>query len=391
MRARYGSLGNVIRRTACALWLVAGCAQAGGGSELDDDTASSGGDVDAGARVDAQRPRGNDPVIGPVSGGKGDGGKDCNRVNIAFASPEPTVFILVDRSSSMFEQNFWDPLKAGVLEVVQKLEKEVRFGFSTYTGQAGGMCPDLSSLQQIDKNNYDAIKRAYDSVGKPTYKGETPTASAIEAVTKRLVDEQAGLGDVMMSPTVILLVTDGEPDFCDDPNVTCSRDAVVGAVQAAKKVGVSTFIFSIGGQVDRNHLADVANAGLGQQVVDRNNAVMYQCPMKRGSYGTSAGNAPYFEPDVNDQTALVKAIEGVVSSVRSCVFDLQGRLEIDLDAAEQGQIEIDGERVPFDATDGYRMNSATQLELLGKSCEKLRRPETRRIFIDFPCEAILFL
>lgn len=34
------------------------------------------------------------------------------------------------------------------------------------------------------------------------------------------------------------------------------------------------------------------------------------------------------------------------------------------------------------------MNNETQLELLGTGCERLKRPDTKRVFIDSPCEAI---
>ena len=41
--------------------------------------------------------------------------------------------------------------------------------------------------------------------------------------------------------------------------------------------------------------------------------------------------------------------------------------------------------------DGFRMNSETELELLGTACDELRQPEPKRVFIDFPCEAIELL
>jgi hypothetical protein len=37
------------------------------------------------------------------------------------------------------------------------------------------------------------------------------------------------------------------------------------------------------------------------------------------------------------------------------------------------------------------MNSETQLELLGSACARLRKPETQRVSIDFPCKAIELL
>ncbi len=306
----------------------------------------------------------------------------CNQVEIAFTSEAPTVFLLVDRSSSMFDQGFWEPLKAGVLTVVEQLDSDVRFGFTTYTGQQGGVCPELTPTGALAEDNFAAIRAAYDALGAPNYKGETPTALALEQVAMQLAADAAD------GPKYIMLVTDGEPDFCDDANVTCARDAVVAAVQAAYGRGIGTFIFSLGGDVDRSHLEDVANAGTGQPVEDRQNAVAQQCGTQRASYSGTHGSAAYFEPNV-DQQALVNALSTVIAGVRTCVFELQGRIEIDLLAADQGVVEIDGTRVPYGGPDGYRMNSATQLELVGASCERLRDPNSKRVLIDFPCEAVV--
>lgn len=317
---------------------------------------------------------------------------ECNQVSIDFAPKVPSVFILVDRSSSMFERSLWEPLKTGVLAVIDQLDSEIRFGFSSYTGERGNMCPQLTTIVPVDKNNYDAIEGAYNAIERPMFKGETPTAAALEEITKLLTetDDQPDSNEPL-GPKHILLVTDGEPDFCDDPNVTCSRDAVVAAVQNAFTLGVSTFIFSIGGEVERAHLGDVANAGVGLPVEDRQMAVMYQCPERRGSYSATSGNAPFFEPDVTNQQALVETLTSAIAGVRSCVFDLQGKVQIDLSMADQGLVTIDGAPVPYGTPDGFRMNSPTQLELLGGACANLRKPETLRISIDFPCKAIELL
>jgi len=321
-------------------------------------------------------------IAGAAPNSDGDG---CNQVELEFAPRVPSVFILVDRSSSMFDNGLWDPLKQGVLAVVAELEDAVRFGFSSYTGAQGMQCPELTAVAPLAEGNSAAIARAYDAVTKPQYKGETPTSLAVSEVARMLQSEP---GD---DPKYILLVTDGEPDFCDDGNLTCARDAVVAAAQSAYARGIGTLIFSIGGQVDRAHLADVANAGTGQPVADRQLAVQNQCPNSAATYAASSGSAAYFEPDVNDRGALVSALSGALATVRSCVFDLQGKLKIQLSLADQGVVELDGTRLAFDSPDGFRMNSETQLELLGSACDRLRQPETQRVFIDFPCRAIELL
>jgi hypothetical protein len=81
-------------------------------------------------------------------------------------------------------------------------------------------------------------------------------------------------------------------------------------------------------------------------------------------------------------------LASTIAGVRSCVFDLQGRVKIDLKLADTGDVQIDGVKVPFGGNDGYRLNSETQIELLGAACQRLRLPETKKVFIDFPCEAV---
>ena len=321
---------------------------------------------------------------GPVSGGTGQVSvTGCNQATIAFEAKVPAVFILVDRSSSMFERGLWDPLKRGVLSIVKQLEQEVQFGFAAYTGEAGGTCPELSGKRTTAFSNFDAIKAAYDAVVAPSYKGETPTSSALQQAAAGLSSLPEG------TPRFVVLVTDGEPDFCDDSNVVCARDAVVAAAQAAHAQGIGTLVFSVGGSVDRSHLQDVANAGSGQGVSDRQMSVFYQCNGGLGAYSGEAGSAPYYEPNVNDQTALASALSGAVASLRSCTFDLKGQVEINLSLADQGTVEIGGQRIPYGGDNGFRMNSSTQLELLGSACAQLRRPEPTTVGINFPCEAIV--
>jgi hypothetical protein len=373
-----------------ALWLLAACAS----------SSNDGGESSVGRGTDDGSPPpegGKDPSVRPGQGStdddqmRADAGApprttpdddECNELSIHFESRTPTVYILVDRSSSMFEKSFWVPLKNSVLEVVQKLEKEALFGFATYTGAAGGMCPDLSRVS-VASDNFAAIKAAYDAATMPTYKGETPTSLALDEVTKILEAEPND------GPKFILLVTDGEPDFCDDPNVTCSRDAVVSSAQAAFAEGIKTFIFSIGGMVDKLHLGDVANAGSGQPVADRQMMVQYQCPNSKAVYSPTSGTAPYYEPNINDQQALVSAFSKVVASARSCTFDLEGKVEIRLSEAASGIVKIDGKQLVFDDPNGFRMNSPTELEVLGTACEQLRSPDSLEVFIDFPCEAVV--
>jgi hypothetical protein len=357
------------------------CSASPGTQTAKGQTGDSANRADAGDRSDE-----DDALPDDVPPSTRDGSADgCNRVEIDFQPRTPNVFVLVDRSSSMFDQGFWEPLREGVLAVIERLDTTVSFGFTTYTGQEGGVCPDMSGVDTIALGNAEAISQAYRALGAPPYRGETPTGAAIAWVVERLAEAE------IEGPNFILLVTDGEPDFCDNPNPTCSRDAVVAEVQRAHAAGIGTFIFSIGGGVNASHLHDVANAGTGQPVSDHDMAVKYQCGTPRATYDTSDGDAPYFEPDVTNQDSLVTQLGTVVAGVKSCVFDLAGQVQINLQQAADGVVEIDGVRLAYDDADGWRMNSATQLELTGAACERLKQPDTRSVLIDFPCEAVVVL
>jgi hypothetical protein len=160
--------------------LAAGCAAA----EAPRLGAATSSQVDASVQAPAQlTPAETDsnPLPSQVSDA-GRNSDDCNKVEIDFAPRVPSVFILVDRSGSMFEHNYWSPLEDGVLAVIEQLEQEIRFGFSSYTGQQGMQCPQLSSVVPIADRNYAAIKQAYAAITKPQFKAETPTSLAISEV-----------------------------------------------------------------------------------------------------------------------------------------------------------------------------------------------------------------
>ena len=205
--------------------------------------------------------------VGPTFGDDAAKRVGCSQLAIGFESRTPTALIVVDRSSSQWDNkpnDTWEPMKAGILQVVQEVQNDIRVGMVTYTGQNGGVCPDLyPAMDQVkfDKNNYARISADINAVQQPSYKGETPTAVTLQqAVPVLLADPSPG-------DKVMLLVTDGDPDFCNDPDRVCSMDAVIGAVQDAYSKGVSTTVFGLKrAELSEQHLRDVANAGTGQPV-----------------------------------------------------------------------------------------------------------------------------
>lgn len=322
------------------------------------------------------------------SGGLTSGG--CQQFAINFEAQTPTVMVLVDRSGSMFDSNFWDPLKTAVLKVVEKTQSKVRYGLLTFTGIAGQQCPLVTGTNTFALGSYDAIKTAYDAASiKPGTKLETPTAAVIndKVIPDLLAFKEPG-------KKYILFVTDGEPDRCDDGDPVCARDDVVGAVQSAYAKDIGTFVFGLEANAALGqHLQDVANAGAGQAVKSPGDALANNClggdPSKaKGKYAATGGATKYFTPDPTDATALENALSAAVAGAQSCTFDLQGKIEVDLANASYGHVSIDGKEVPYDSTNGWQMNSATQLELVGDACALLKNA-TKGISFDFPCDIII--
>lgn len=350
----------------------------------------------------------------PDAGTESDAG-GCQQAEVNFEPKIPTVFLLVDRSGSMFraEPKPWEPLKTAVLDVVEDLESEIRFGFGAFTGEVGQMCPMFDRVN-ADLNNFSAIQTLYNGLQAPV-KGETPTMRVLAAVRETLT------ADTTDGPKYILFVTDGEPDYCGDGNPICPVDGVVYQLQELYAKGIQTFVFGI--QTSETAIPEAtlqawANAGAGQPVAELEREsdpippirIFNECyhggdmnaagwkedftssgramnePL--GVYGTTGGNAPVFKPNPADQTALAEQIRGVIKNVKSCTFDLQGQIEVNVERAGEGKVRINGADVPFNPTDGWRMLSPSQLQLEGAACKNWRDVGTN-IKFDFPCEIIV--
>jgi hypothetical protein len=337
---------------------------------------------------------------GPDFGGEAES-VGCSQFEISFEAQTPTALIIVDRSSSQWDNypnNTWEPMKAGILKVVQDVQEDIRVGMVTYTGQNGGACPDLyPPMNQVtfDKNNYPTIETDLNFVDRPTYKGETPTAATIQQALPAL------LADPGPGEKVMLLVTDGDPDFCNDPDRICAMDAVIGAVQAAYAQGVSTTVFGLRrAELSEQHLRDVANAGSGQPVAfpqGVNNAMDLANRCRNnpagsltGTYSAQSGNAQFFQANGTDTVALGEALDAVIYGIRSCVFDLAGAAEIDPTRADAARISLNGEPpLLFGDPNGWQLRTATQVELLGSACLLLKNPTTKDIKFDFPCDLLI--
>jgi hypothetical protein len=301
----------------------------------------------------------------PSSSSQGEG-ESCADVAITFEPVVPNVVLLIDQSGSMTSSypggSRWDVLYGALMDpvqgVVKNLEDQVRFGlalFTSFDGDAGGTCPVISEVT-LSLGNHAAIDGMY---AAQSPEDETPTGESLAVVA----DQLAALQDD--GPKIIILATDGEPDTCAQPNPQNGQGVAIAAAAQAYQKGVETFVLAVGDDVGQSHLQDMANAGAGMVV-------------------GGPQNAPFYMPQ--NEADLVDAFHAIIDGKRSCVLTLNG--EVDPDQAGQGKVYLDGELLTYEDADGWTLNSATEVELLGEACDTIKTGE-HEVSGSFPCEAVV--
>ena len=378
--------------------------------------------------------------------GAGGAGGICQMAQIQFQPAIPTVYLVVDRSSSMFHclttttscvcsdnaDTPWFTLKNAIEMVVTQLDAQVRFGFTTIYGTnpaTGGMCPVMGGTLADNVapavNNAATIKAKYDGIASPSpaecttigKKLESPAMYAIRAVANTLT------ADTSPGDKYIIFITDGQEDFCDDSPEICASDSTVGAIQSAFTAGVRTIVFGLQSSqfnLPAGTLDAFANAGAGESTVASlapglgTVSIFDQCsgmspwhadlvasghPTTRGptatvgTYAMTAGPTKPYKPNAADQNMLVNQLSTAITGVKSCTFDLNdinGQvITVDTTKLDQAHVKIDGVEVPLSATNGWNVDAAapTELVLSGTACTTWRDPASRKIEFAFPCSA----
>ena len=339
----------------------------------------------------------------------------CNNLDIVPTKVTPTVLLLVDTSSSMFEprSSFWDPLFNALMDPagpVKKLQDQVRFGFTSFNSitqpTLDPECPKLVSTgvsadgvqPDFALSNFDAIKATYTKVGmtpSTNFKWETPTGESIAKVTEALKAYTPN----PLGPKYILLVTDGNPDTCAVRDPQCGEDSSISAVQAAFAAGIGTFVIGIGdilvnnngcvGRCGKDHLQDIANAGTGQPVAPNTDENAYsQCigspAGRKGTYATAGqtpGKAPFFTP--SGQAELTTALTSLLNSVASCTFEMNALVTGE---PSLGTVTVGGTAAAYGDANGWKLeDNHFSVTLVGSACSSFQQGD-KALSIHFPCE-----
>ncbi len=298
-----------------------------------------------------------------------DANNSCADVRVQAQRVTPNVVVIVDQSGSMTASfggsNRWDALRDSLLAqpdgFIAALQSSVRFGLAMYSsraddGPATGMCPLIEWVPPA-LDNYGAISAVY-SPASPI--DETPTGQSIDAVVAQLNMTP----DPSTDPTIFILATDGEPDTCEVPNPQNGQPQAIAAVERAYGMGIRTFVISVGEDVSRAHLQDVANAGVGATGMD----------------------APFWV--AGDDVGLRDALGEIIGGQLNCVVELSGRID-DLSEACVGRVTLNGRALTCDDPNGWRAIDANHIELQGEACMTLQSTPGVTLEAIFPCGIIL--
>ncbi len=364
----------LILTTACAENQTTGGSDApgelGSGSSSQDtsdtDTNSNGEDTDPGQDTntpDTDAPDTTEPDVVDE--------EDCDDSFVFVLKPEAgevaKMMLVVDRSGSMSEQTRWTDMQAGLSSVTTALQDVVDFGLLLFPSAGIDACgsgqiivePSSQSATDIiaGMNSWDPL-------------GGTPTYEALVTAGDWLQSNNPG------GANYILLATDGGPGCNMDlnwqtceciPGATCMLNGAncLDAVRTSNQVlvlreqGIKTFVVGLPGTEGVTDLLDAMALA-----------------------GGAAANGQHIS--VSDEAELTQALSDLSASVVPCTFELP----FDAAAADNIAFTVDGETVPFDAseTDGWNFTGEQSVTLFGSWCSRMRDGLPHRFEAAGNCE-----
>ncbi len=298
----------------------------------------------------------------------------CVSIDVTLEQLRPAVTLLVDQSGSMRQSypddespdSRWSVVQAALLDpdkgVVKSLEQSIQFGLTFYTSRngfsGGGQCPLLTEVSAAT-NNYGPIDKLY-AASYPD--DDTPTGAAINAVLTGI--QQAP----RKGPEVILLVTDGDPDTCAQPDPQDGQPEAIQAASAAHAAGVDFYVLGVSSDIADEKLQQMANAGQGKPI----DAV----------WGA--------DPDAAQPFRASESVEGLTNQFR----DILARVplcEVELERTiapgevTSAEVILDGDKLTFGSPDGFRLKDTKHFEIVGKACETLRA-SGKRLRVRIACD-----
>ena len=199
----------------------------------------------------------------------------------------------------------------------------------------------------------------------------TPTGQALDWVFDNLVESAGPLAEDpdktknVAAPHIIILATDGEPNSCDSR--TTDYGTAIAAAQKGAALGATMHVISLAAAAGEfaDHLRQMANIGVGED------------PM--------TGSAMPYIPTTPDE--LVKDLEDLIGGAIGCDLILNGEVEKGLHCS--GEVSLNGELLPCDDKNGWKMAKPNVVRLKGKACETFQSTVDSELDATFPCSVFI--
>jgi hypothetical protein len=293
----------------------------------------------------------------------------CEAVTVAFDELRPALTLVVDQWLSMrfhypddaSPATRWslvgDALFNPTFGVVKQFEASVRFGIAFFTSHPGN-CPILNEVP-ARVQNYQALRTLYDSLGPD---GDTPTGDTLQQVVAELLQLPS------QGPRYILLVTDGNPDTCAQPNPDEGQPQAVAAAQHAYAAGIPLYVLGISNGIAGENLQQLANAGLGRPI----DLV----------YGVDPGAAQPFQATDN-VLGLTEQFAGILNRIPLCEVRL--RRDVAFSELSDAKVSLDGQLLPYNMANGYVLSDPRHVAIVGRACDAIRAGG-RQLSVRISCD-----
>jgi hypothetical protein len=446
---RFGRSGSWLALVALSGVLVAGaCKSESSGS---DDSGASGAGVgspgEGGAATGGRSQlahAGTGAELADAGEGSGEGGgagSHCGESRIQATKRPVNLLLLIDRSKSMdspprdasagplgaagasgdaggaagasgasgaaSEVTKWELLKDQLVDSLGKAKQDLSYGMLLFPDSDEVELSDLlcemssgSTVQVPVTQGTQAIVEIDAVLGETPPAGNTPTAAALGRALEYFT---TGQGSQLEGDNYVLLATDGGPncDFetscepdacipniagvdCGGPDANCCQyapdqcvddEATADALDALREASVKTFIVGIpGSELFSGFLDEFADAG--------------------GMARTPTSDAPHryykVEADGNMQGLSDVLIEITGSLIQRC--DLQ--LEEEPPDLAKLNVYVDGDVVPQEGDDGWRVEGSTSpptVHIQGETCRHIETKGVESVSIQYGCPTVKLL
>jgi len=288
-----------------------------------------------------------------------DGGGDdgmCADVQVTTTRIPPSIELLLDRTGSMGQTDVpptrYQALQTAVTNTLIQANGTALFGAVMFAGDEMPCPPDASVFGafSVPRPSDQAAITNLIAVHSPA--GNTPTAGWITVVAADFVAHPPP----PLSPPIILLVTDGQPNSCSGAP---DMGETVAATTMAFNQGIRTFTVGIApAAADMAFLQQMAQAGTGDPTA-------------------------VFATNTSQQ--LQAALTTIITRVQSCVLPIDKT--IDSTKASSGHVTLDGNPLVF-GTDWKLDATGGSLQLLATACTTFQMNINAKVDATFPCDAV---